>query len=296
MSDTAAIARERSCSTHMRAIPTAASTVMLLRTCPNAGIRDIEVLMVLRNRKSSFVPGYYVFPGGALEDDDFADNIERFIRGIDRAEASRILADMPHPAQALGAWVAGIREMFEEVGILLAERQDGSPVSIRTDDDRRCFCEYRKALIGNKMSFARILAAENLFLPLDRLHYFSHWITPEFLALRYDVRFFVTETPSDQIVMHDGVELTGHVWIRPVEALRQYEQGKLDMVLPQIMTLEEIKHFKTVAEVIQSARTRRIPATLTKIKHIDGKEVEVMPDGSGFTGRQPVYSWPDRED
>jgi hypothetical protein len=81
-----------------------------------------------------------------------------------------------------------------------------------------------------------------------------------------------------------------------VEALRQYEQGKLDMVLPQIMTLEDIKHFKTVAEVIESARTRHIPATLTKIKHIDGRDVEVMPDGSGFTGRQPVYSWPDRED
>jgi len=280
----------------MRAIPLPASTVVLLRTCPDAGIRDVEVLMVRRNHRSSFVPGYYVFPGGGLEDDDFADNIERFIRGMDRAEASRILADMRHPDQALGAWVAGIREMFEEVGILLAERQDGSPVSIRTDDDRRFFCEYRKALIGNKMRFAQMLAAENLFLPLDRLHYFSHWITPELLPLRYDVRFFVTETPSGQVVMHDGVELTGHVWIRPVEALRQYEQGKLDMVLPQIMTLEEIKHFKTVAEVIESVRTRRIPATLTKIRHIEGRDVEVMLDGSRFTGRQPVYSWPERDD
>lgn len=280
----------------MRVIPHDASTVILLRPCPAASINDMEVLMVLRNRKSSFVPGYHVFPGGGLEKDDFADGIERFVRGIDRAGASRILADMRYPEQALGAWVAAIRETFEEVGILLAQKKDGSPVAVRTEEDRRYYCDYRKALIKGKMRFSEMLAAEELFLPLDRLHYFSHWITPEPFPQRYDVRFFVTEAPSDQTVIHDGVELTDHIWIRPVEAIRQYEQGRLDMILPQIMTLEDIKHFKTAAEVIDAAQKRHIPVTLTKIKRIDGKDVEVMPDGSGFEGRPPVYAWPDKED
>jgi len=39
------------------------------------------------------------------------------------------------------------------------------------------------------MTFAQMLAEENLLLPLERLHYFSHWITPQILPLRYDVRF-----------------------------------------------------------------------------------------------------------
>jgi hypothetical protein len=39
-----------------------------------------------------------------------------------------------------------------------------------------------------------------------------------------------------------------------------------------------------------------VPATLTKIKRIDGKDVEVMPDGSCFENRPPVYSWPDQKD
>jgi len=68
------------------------------------------------------------------------------------------------------------------------------------------------------------------------------------------------------------------------------------MVLPQIVTLEDIKHFRTVAEVIDDARKRHIPATLTKIKRIDGKDVEVMPDGTVFEGRPPVYCWPDKND
>ncbi|MGB5218045.1 MAG: hypothetical protein WBN66_07075 [Smithella sp.] len=279
----------------MKVIPTDASTVMLLRPCPDAGNRDIEVLMVCRNRKSSFVPGYYVFPGGVVDPGDFDSGFDRFVRGMDCSDASRVLYDMRHPDQALGAWVAGIRETFEEVGILLAQKKDGSSVTIKTEEDRRRFCDYRKAIIRGEKSFLKMLETEDFFLPLKRLHYFSHWITPEPFPQRYDVRFFVTEMPPDQAVIHDGIELTSHVWIRPLEALRQYEEGRLDMVLPQIMTLEDIKHFKTVGEVIDAARQRHVHATLTKIQRIDGKDVEVMPDGSGFESRPPVYSWPDKD-
>lgn len=279
----------------MKENPVDASTIVLLRSYPSAGIKDIEVLMVRRHQKSSFVPGFYVFPGGVVDTRDFEDGIERFIRGIDRVSTSRLLYDIKPADKALGIWVAAIRETFEEVGILFAQRKDGTLVTIRTEEERRRFCDYRQALIENKMRFSQILEAEELFLPLDRIHYFSHWITPEFLPLRYDVRFFVTEMPADQDVMHDGIELTDHVWIRPSEALKQYERGMMDMVLPQIMTLEDMKRFKTVAEVIDSARKRHVSATLTKIQQIDGKDVEVMPDGSVFESRPPVYSWPDND-
>ena len=280
----------------MKVIPAHASTVMLLRACPDAGTKDIEVLMVLRNRNSSFVPGFFVFPGGVVESDDCDAGMERFIRGIDCISASRILSDMSQPDKALGAWVAAIRETFEEVGILLAQKKDGAPVTIKTEEEHRRFCDYRKALIEGKIHFSEVLEAEELFLLLDSLHYFSHWITPEPFPLRYDVRFFVTQIPLNQAVIPDGVELTSHVWIRPAEALRQYEQGRLDMVLPQIMTLEDIKHFNTIEGVIDAAQKRNIPATLTKIKRIDGKDVEVMPDESVFEKRPPVYSWPEQDD
>ena len=100
----------------MVATPTDAATVMLLRPYQNATATDIEVLMVLRNRRSRFVPGYHVYPGGILDAEDFEPRIERFCRGIDRARASEILPDMSRPEKALGAWVAGIRESFEVPG------------------------------------------------------------------------------------------------------------------------------------------------------------------------------------
>jgi hypothetical protein len=140
-----------------------------------------------------------------------------------------------------------------------------------------------------------MLEKEDLILPLDRLYYFSHWITPEPLPLRYDVRFFVAEAPSGQAAIHDGMELMEHIWLTPSRALEEYEKGKIGMVLPQIMTLEEISRFRTVEEAIASAKARRVPANLTKIKRINDEDVEVMPDGTVFERRPPVYSWPSKE-
>jgi 8-oxo-dGTP pyrophosphatase MutT (NUDIX family) len=279
----------------MVAKPTDAATVMLLRPYRNATATDVEVLMVLRNRRSRFVPGYHVYPGGILDAEDYEPRIERFCRGIDRARASEILPDMSRPEKALGAWVAGIRESFEEVGMLIALRRDGSPVTIRTEAERARFCGYRRALNGGEMKFHQMLEKEDLVLPLDRLHYFSHWITPEPLPLRYDVRFFVAEAPAHQAVAHDGVELTEHLWMRPSVALEEYEKGRIGMVLPQIMTLVDLSRFKTVEEALAEAENRKVPANLTKIRRIGGADVEVMPDGTVFDRRPPVYSWPDKK-
>lgn len=273
----------------MSPIPTDAATVMLLRPCEDAGVKDIEVLMVHRHRKSSFVPGYHVFPGGILDPEDYEPGIERFIRGITREHATRIIADMSSPEKALGAWVAAIRETFEEVGLLIAWKKDGTPVTIRTGEEQQRFSNYRHALNKGEIKFSQMLETEDIILAGDCLRYFSHWLTPEPLPLRYDVRFFVMKVPAHQSVAHDGVELTDHIWLRPSVALRDYEAGKIDMVLPQIMSLVELSRFQTVEAVLASVRHRDIPANLTLIRHLDGQDVEVMPDGTVFESRPPVY-------
>jgi len=273
----------------MITIPTDAATVMLLRSCQDRGVKDIEVLMVRRHRQSSFVPGYHVFPGGVLDPEDYEPGIERFIHGVGRKQAAQILMDMPYSEKALGVWVAGIRETFEEVGMLIARKKDGAPVTIGTDGERLRFESYRQSIIKGEMKFSQMLEAEDIVLPGDCLRYFSHWITPEPLPLRYDVRFFVTEVPARQSVVCDGVELTDHTWLRPSTALKDYETGKIEMVLPQIMTLVELSRFQTVAEVIASVEQRKISANLTKIRRVGGKDVEIMSDGTVFDVRPPVY-------
>jgi len=52
----------RGYSTDMKVIPADASTVMLLRACPDTGIKDIEVLMVRRTARAALFP-VFMFSG-----------------------------------------------------------------------------------------------------------------------------------------------------------------------------------------------------------------------------------------
>lgn len=232
-----------------------------------------EVLMVQRHPDSLFVPDCHVFPGGCIDDDDCSMELESFCRGLDRQRAFQILVDMPNEATALGAWVAATRETYEETGIFLS--------SDRLDLTNLACC--RRQLLDGKASFTDILKMEKWTLSLDRLKYFAHWITPEFLPYRYDVRFFVTVAPEGQEAMHDGIELIGHTWITPRRALGEYEQNRFNMVLPTIVTLRELDRFDSIEAIIQSAEAKSVPSILTKVTKKDGRLVEIMPDGKIFS-------------
>lgn len=274
----------------MIAKPKDAATVMLIRGSYHSAEEGIEVLMVLRHPESMFVPSCYVYPGGCLDEGDYSPEIESLCTGIDRTAAYSLINNISSPEKALGAWVAGIRETFEEVGLLLAYEKDGSLVSLDSEKRIERFSTYRRALCEGKINLKEILKKEELTLAADRLHYFSHWITPELLPLRYDVRFFIAKTPDNQKALPDGIELTEHVWISPQKALHEYEQRKFDMVLPTIMTLSELCKYKTVDDAIRSTyKKNAIPAILTEMVEIDDRLVEVMPDGEVFTARPPEY-------
>lgn len=272
----------------MAVVPKDAATVVIIReACKPEG--GLEVLLVLRHHDSKFVPGRYVYPGGRTEEDDCSSEIEGLCTGIDRETAHNLMKDAFPPERALGAWVAGIRETFEEVGLLLAYEEDGSPLCLDSEERMEKFSTYRRNLYAQKIKLKDILKEERLSLACDRLHYFSHWITPELLPIRYDVRFFITRIPENCEIMHDGVELVKHVWISPQEAIRRYEEEKMDMVLPTVMTLAELSNFKTVEEAIGSAGKKEIPAILTKMSRLGARFAEVMPDGRVITCRHPGY-------
>jgi 8-oxo-dGTP pyrophosphatase MutT (NUDIX family) len=239
--------------------PKEAATVILLRRKNEHSDEGFEALMVLRSNESKFVPNSYVFPGGALDDQDCSPEMAARCRGVEPSGAFAALKGIPTSVMALGTWVAGIRETFEEVGILLACRADGRLLSFDRDDAER-YERYRSLLLQEKMTFGEILQKEALTLAAERLCYFSHWITPGFLPIRYDVRFFVVEAPAGQQARHDGVELTDHVWITPQEALRRYRENRFEMVYPTIMTMQALLPYRTIDEVIRSTSRKNILA------------------------------------
>src|SRR5512140_3857485 len=85
-----------------------ASTVLLLRD--SAIAREIEVFMMVRHHQIEFNSGALVFPGGSVDKGD------QEIAGKPELYAG----DEGLAAEALGFRIAGVRETFEESGILLA--------------------------------------------------------------------------------------------------------------------------------------------------------------------------------
>lgn len=257
-----------------------ASTLIVLRT--GAG-GHMEVLMALRNSRSAFVPGSYVFPGGRVDDADRAGHMGRLVNAVDREELNRVLEGPEDDSRARGIWIAAVRETFEEVGLLLASPR-GEPrlVSFDSPETRERYQAYRDGLRNHRITLREILEGENLTLALDRLHFFSHWITPEFFSIRYDTRFFVTALPPGQEACPDGDEVTNHLWITPRAALEGYLSGRLHMVVPTIVTLEELCRCESVDHAVASARDKAVSSILTRVV-LEGDEIqEHAPDGRIF--------------
>ena len=60
------------------------------------------------------------------------------------------------------------------------------------------YAERRAALNARRLSFVDFCRSERLRLAVDRLTYFSHWITPVGAPKRYDTRFFTALAPGHQ--------------------------------------------------------------------------------------------------
>lgn len=236
--------------------PLPAATTILLR--PGGDVCPFEVLLLQRPKSSSFAPGAYVFPGGRVDAADCTPDMLAMCVGVTPEAAYKQMPDTESPEWALGHWVCGMREAFEEAGVFLAYDADGGLHHISaTKED--LLHEVRRRVHSTRLPFGELLQASGLRLAADRLHYVAHWITPEFSPKRFDTRFFVAETPADMQAVHDGTELIGHEWLAPAEALRRHETGAFPMILPTIVTLRHLAAHESIAEVF--AGNEGIPQT-----------------------------------
>lgn len=235
--------------------PRDAATLILLRDSDRPG-DGVEVLLLQRHFRSAFLAGAHVFPGGVVEEADFAPEMGALCRGLSSDQAHRIIEDVSPPQKSLGLFVAAIREAFEESGILLAHG-GGSRHSIDGSELTR-LDGYRSEVHASPSVFASRLRDEGLKLATDRLFYFAHWITPEVLPIRFDARFFVAAAPSGQEALPDGEETVEARWTSPQGALAEHQMGRLKLAPPTFHSLTELAEFRTVDEAIASTCGKRI--------------------------------------
>ena len=166
------------------AAPIPASTVALLRDATPG----VEVCMLRRPGWSSFAAGAFVFPGGAL----------------DPADGS---GDAAYT-------VAAVREVLEEVGILVGDAVSGSG-----EDDLAQRIAAARARLLEGADFAATLADHRLVAAPERLVYIGRFITPSSEPRRFDARFFALRVGAGEDVQVHAAEAVEGGWHRPEEML-----------------------------------------------------------------------------
>ncbi len=208
------------------AAPKDAAAVVLFRRAADGG--GVEVFWLKRDPGLRVAGGFYAFPGGKLDPSD---------------------AEVPvHGATGHDAQLAAAaRELFEETGVLLARGTERL-----TTGERDAF---RRQLLDEQTSFHDGLSRHALTIHAADFVPAGRWVTPEFMPVgRFDARFSLVEVGPDTHAEVWPGELSEGAWVRPADALTQWEAGRALLHPPNLHVLQVMNAFTDVASALDALR------------------------------------------
>jgi 8-oxo-dGTP pyrophosphatase MutT (NUDIX family) len=230
------------------------------------------VFLVRRHEQAAFMGGAHVFPGGAVDPED---------REVDAgwcAGAESCRGAEEDGADMAAFHVAGLRELFEEAGVLIARGPTGAPILPGDGYDRQRFAEHRRAIHARRETLRAVVRREGLRLALDALTPVAHWVTPPVPdGRRFDTHFFLARLPPGQDAAHDEHETSGSVWLTPSGAIAAAARHEIVLPPPTWTTLREIDAFGSIDDIEAWARQRRIDRREPRLLERDGMRMLVMP-------------------
>lgn len=206
----------------MTAIPRPASTVVLMN-------HQCKVYLTKRPESMKFLGGFYVFPGGAVEQEDHE------LDGDFLLHANKDLA--VHHAH----YIAAARELFEEVGVLLANKNNMNQSAYLSSNT---ILEYRRQLIEGEISFLQLLRKEKLQFNLHDLKHFGNRTTPSGRPIRFNTHFFLAQLPEGQEPNPDTNEIDEAFWMTPEDAILSFQEGQLQIARPTLLSLQTIVNYQ----------------------------------------------------
>jgi len=226
--------------------PRNASTVVLLRPDDSG---SFQILLTRRPEAMRFLGGFYVFPGGTVHQDDYSSKTLMRCRNLSGDQARRILGGPHERDEALGHWVAVVRELFEEVGILLCVTEAGDEIDLADATSRQRIEQKRQAIVRKQLGFSTFLESENIYCDLSRAVYFDHWVTPELYSMRFDTRFYIAALPAQQVPLPISEEVTHSLWIKPMDALARVDRRDIPILPPTTTVLQHLGRLDSWARI-----------------------------------------------
>src|SRR5919197_1261981 len=224
--------------------PRPAASGFIVRDALTGAPEPLEVYMIRRKQAMKFLGGFYAFPGGKVDADDASAAALGACHGLDADTAARCFPGHDSPAP-LAFWVAAVRELLEESGVLLA--CDGTGRDVDPEPGR--VESARRALVVDKEPFSAILARAGWRCDLRRLRYLSHFVTPRTSPIRFAARFFLCRLPSGQEPRLFTEETSEGFWIHPGAGYARFVAGDMAMAEPAEFGLAFIAQFRSVDEL-----------------------------------------------
>jgi glyoxylase-like metal-dependent hydrolase (beta-lactamase superfamily II)/8-oxo-dGTP pyrophosphatase MutT (NUDIX family) len=174
-----------------------------------------EIYVVQRNERLEAFGGFHAFPGGKVATSDAA-----------------LLPRVPRGARI----VAAVRELFEEIGILIVRRADGAFPSSGPALD-----ELRRALASGNLQFADVLARLGAEIHAEDFAPVGDFVTPPFASLRFDTTFYLAHLPPNQQAEVWPGELETGRWTTAAGLLEEWNRGQCHVAPPALTILQAIR-------------------------------------------------------
>jgi glyoxylase-like metal-dependent hydrolase (beta-lactamase superfamily II)/8-oxo-dGTP pyrophosphatase MutT (NUDIX family) len=198
---------------------TPAASVLLARSTGSQ-----EVYIVKRSETLRFFGGFLAFPGGQAAAADAQQTVARSDPCSQFAETTGVRI------------VTAARELFEETGILLARREDGSFPASGPELE-----SLRREMLEERKSFGQILNQEDLSIWASDFRPIGNVVTPAFTPVRFDTYFFVAHKPPNQEPEIWAGELAEGRWATAADILDQWQRGECLVSPPTVVILQAIR-------------------------------------------------------
>jgi len=236
-------------------IPKDAAAIILVRL--DTDPTNPEMFWARRSTKLAFLGGFYAFPGGQREPSD----IEAPVRHCDDPETAAMIS-------------CGARELFEEVGVLLARGAQTLTIGQRASllDD----------LESKRLAWPELLNLYGLHLDASDFTFVGRWVTPPFAPRRFDTWFVLADCPAKQQPrITEDSELESGEWIRAGDAYEKWQRSEVIAVPPVLHAL------KTLAAGLTADLVERF-LSVPQARREPTRRIEFFPNYICFPLRTPT--------
>jgi 8-oxo-dGTP pyrophosphatase MutT (NUDIX family) len=147
--------------------------------------------------------------------------------------------------------------------------------------------KYSEELAARAAAVRECEEEAGISLAIESLRPFAHWTTPENVHKRFSTWFFVAKVEHGISVKIDGSEIHEHQWCLANNALSQHQMGKLKMMPPTVVTLNELARANTCHNLFELYQARNVRPFIPRITYVNNIICMLYQGDAGYNSCNP---------